>query len=228
VIEFVFMLTHNDATVENAPDVLASLTESGLRYVGFKDVGVPPPVLRELSEIAHDAGMEVMLEIVATDAGDELRLLNAASEIGVDWVLGGTHPDAGVAALKGSDIRYCPFPGTVEEHPSVLKGSEQEIAGHAGRLSSTEGIHGVDLLAYRHQTLDPLALTRAVVEAVHGPVIVAGSIATPKQVLDLEATGAWGFTIGGAIFENRLPGGPTVAGQVAAVLEVARTTAGPA
>jgi hypothetical protein len=47
---------------------------------------------------------------------------------------------------------------------------------------------------------------------------VAGSIATLEQIAAVEAAGAWGFTIGGAIFEGRLPGGPGVAGQVEAVL----------
>jgi hypothetical protein len=37
MIEFVFMLTHNDVTVDDAPDVLSQLRDTGLRYVGFKD-----------------------------------------------------------------------------------------------------------------------------------------------------------------------------------------------
>jgi phosphoribosylformimino-5-aminoimidazole carboxamide ribonucleotide (ProFAR) isomerase len=49
-------------------------------------------------------------------------------------------------------------------------------------------------------------------------VIAAGSVATLDQISELEAAGAWGFTIGSAIFERRLPGGPTVAGQVGEVL----------
>ena len=88
-------------------------------------------------------------------------------------------------------------------------------------------MHGVDLLAYRHESLDPIALTRAVVEAVDGPVIVAGSIATLDQIAAVGQTGAWGFTIGGAIFEGRLPGGPTIAGQVAAVLNASNGNSAP-
>ena len=84
---------------------------------------------------------------------------------------------------------------------------------------------GLDLLAYRHQTADPAELTRAVVRAASGPVIAAGSVASTVQIETLDGAGAWGFTIGGAIFEGRLPGGPSVAGQVA---EVLRTAAGPA
>ena len=221
MIEFIFMLTRDDVTVADAPDVLAGLRESGLRYVGFKDVGPPPAVLEKVTAAAHEAGMEVMLEVVSTDAEDELRSLRAARQIGVDWVLGGTHPEEGVSILAGSDIRYCPFPGTIEGHPSVLRGSIDAIAADAAQLTAIDGVHGLDLLAYRHRDVDPIALTSAVVEAADGPVIAAGSVASLEQIADLEAAGAWGFTIGGAIFEQRLPGGPTVAGQVAAVLAAA-------
>jgi DhnA family fructose-bisphosphate aldolase class Ia len=219
--EFVFMFTHNDSTVPNAREVLEELTGSGLRYVGFKDVGAPPEVLSEIASRAHEAGMEVMLEIVTTNADDEVRSLRAAKEIGVDWVLGGTQPQIGVEALEGTGIRYCPFPGRIEGHPSILRGTQEEIVDHARRLGETEGVHGLDLLAYRHETLDPLELTREVVAAIDGPVIVAGSVSTLEQIEGIERAGAWGFTIGGAIFEGRLPGGDGVGGQVAAVLEAA-------
>ncbi len=109
----------------------------------------------------------------------------------------------------------------MEGHPSILRGEIATIAEHAARLTAHEGIHGVDLLAYRHLQADPVALTRAVVQSAYGPVIAAGSVSTPQQIADLEMAGAWGFTIGGAIFEQRLPGGPSVAGQVAATLRTA-------
>jgi hypothetical protein len=221
VIEFIFMLTHDDVTVDDAVDVFAGLRDSGLRYVGFKDVGPPPSVLREVTDAAHEAGMEVMLEVVSTQIGEEVRSLRAAPQIGVDWVLGGTHPHKGIELLDGTGIRYWPFPGTIVGHPSVLKGEIDEIAAHAAELTALEGVYGLDLLAYRHPDVDPLALTRAVVEAADGPVIAAGSVATTRQIADLEAAGAWGFTIGGAIFDGRLPGGPSVAGQIEAVLAAA-------
>jgi hypothetical protein len=220
VIEFIFMLTHNDVTIDDAAEVLDGLRGSGLRYVGFKDVGPPPAVLGDVASAAHDFGMEVMLEVVSTSRDDEMRSLEAALGIGVDWVLGGTNAADGLKIVDGSRIRYCPFPGTVQGHPSVLLGEIDEIAADAARLTDM-GADGVDLLAYRHPTADPVALTRAVVAATDGPVIAAGSVASLEQIAALEEAGAWGFTIGGAIFEQRLPGGPTVAGQVAAVLEAA-------
>ncbi len=222
MIEFIFMLTHNDRTVDEAPEVLASLRDTGLRYVGFKDVGATVERRKELVASAHEAGMEVMLEVVSTSMEDELASLRGALDVGFDWVLGGTHGEEGATILAGSGVRYCPFPGTVVGHPSVLEGSIEDIAADTKRLTALAGVSGVDLLTYRHLTEDPLALTRAVVQASAGPVIAAGSVVEDAQIWLLAEAGAWGFTIGGAIFEGRLPGGDTVAGQVSAVLELAR------
>jgi hypothetical protein len=218
VIEFIFMLTRDDVTVGEAADVLAELRDSGLRYIGFKDIGPPPETLAEVTAAAHEAGMEVMLEVVSTSRDDELRSLRAAVGIDVDWVLGGTHARDGAEILAGTGVKYCPFAGTAEGHPSVLKGTIAEIAAHAAELTALDGVRGVDLLAYRHAGADPVALTRAVTEAASGPVTAAGSVSSFEQIAALDAAGAWGFTIGSAIFAGRLPGGPTVAGQVAAVL----------
>jgi hypothetical protein len=233
VIEFVFMLTHHDQTVDQPLDVLKQVGDCGLRYVGFKDVGAEVPALAEVCAAAHDYGMQVMLEVVSTSREDELASVAAACEIGVDWLLGGTHPADGVALLAaaapGRRPHYCPFPGTVVGHPSVLQGEIEEIAASARQLTAMDGVYGLDLLAYRHPTADVAALTRAVVQAAAGPVIAAGSVASTQQIQVLAEAGAWGFTIGGAIFEGRLPGGPSVPGQVTAVLAAAagQASAGP-
>jgi hypothetical protein len=226
LINFVFMLTHHDATVPGALDVLATLRGTGLRYVGFKDVGASAERLAEVTDAAHAQGLEVMLEVVSTSAEDERRSLEAAPRIGVDWVLGGTHPETGTAVLAGSGVRYCPFPGRVVGHPSVLEGTIAEIAADAARLTALPGVSGLDLLAYRHAGVDVEELIRAVVEAADGPVIAAGSVTGFDQIAALARAGAWGFTIGGAIFEGLLPGGPDVPAQVRAVLEAASAGAG--
>ena len=166
--------------------------------------------------------MEVMLEVVSVIARRRAAL--AARGAGDRRRLGAgrdARASEGAELLAGSEIRYCPFPGTVVGHPSELRGSIEEIALDAARLTALDGVHGVDLLAYRHRPSIPVALTRAVAEAADGPVIAAGSVASLAQIPALRDAGAWGFTIGGAIFEDRLPGGPGVAGQVAAVLEAA-------
>ncbi|HEX9034219.1 MAG TPA: hypothetical protein VF834_20440 [Streptosporangiaceae bacterium] len=221
MIEFVFMLTHHDRTVGAPLDVYAGIRDCGLRYVGFKDIGATVAELRDVCAQAHADGLEVMLEVVSTTKEAELASLAAAAEIGVDWVLGGTNPLDGLSVLRGTAARYCPFPGTVVGHPSVLLGEISEIADSAREITSLDGVYGLDLLAYRHPSADVAALTKAVVQASAGPVIAAGSVATLEQIRTLEAAGAWGFTIGGAIFEGRLPGGPSVSEQIRQVLAAA-------
>lgn len=217
--EFIFMLTHDDATIPEALEVLDQVKDSGLRYIGFKDIGQPVETLQQVAAGAHAAGLEVMLEVVSTSVESELQSVAAAKQIGVDWVLGGTNHEQAAPLLHGTEIRYCPFPGTVVGHPSILEGDPAEIAAHAAAMTSRDDVYGVDLLAYRHLGTDPVALTREVVAECRGPVIVAGSITSFEQIHAVTAAGAWGFTIGGAIFEGKFPGAPSVPAQVAAVLD---------
>ena len=215
---FVFMLTHGDRTVDNAAEIVPTLADTGLRYIGFKDVGADLARQREVTSIAHDSGFEVMLEVVSTTKEAELSSLQTAVEAGVDWVLGGTHA-ADTAGLLPDSVKYCPFPGQVVDHPSVLLGSIDEIAADAKRLTALDHVAGLDLLAYRHPTADILELIRAVVRASSGPVIVAGSIANIERAVAVSEAGAWGYTIGSAIFDGLLPGAPSIADQVRRVLE---------
>ena len=223
--EFIFMLTHHDQTLENALEVYDDIRDLPLRYVGFKDVGVPQATLRELTRRMHADGREVMLEVVSERPEDELRSIAAAVDIGVDWVLGGTHADEALVALDGAPVRYCPFPGRIIGHPSLLRGTIEEIAASARALTARDGVHGVDLLAYRFDG-DVEALVAAVVAASSGPVIAAGSVDSIERIRTLGRLGAWGFTIGGAIFEGRLPAGPSVREQLVVALTAASDLTG--
>jgi hypothetical protein len=218
VAHFVFMLTHDDRTVDNAAEIVPTLAGTGLRYIGFKDVGADLARQRDLTSLAHDAGFEVMLEVVSTSKEAEMSSLRSAAEAGFDWVLGGTH-GADTAGMLPDGVRYCPFPGQVVDHPSVLLGTIDEIAAEAERLTRLDHVAGLDLLAYRHPSADTLELIRAVVQASSGPVIVAGSIASIERAVAVSEAGAWGYTIGSAIFDGLLPGAPTIADQVRRVLE---------
>jgi hypothetical protein len=224
--EFIFMLTHRDATVPHALEVYESLRDTGLRHVGFKDVGLPVESLAELARRMHADGRTVYLEVVSVDAADELRSVRAALDIGVDVVMGGTHPDESGALLAGSGIRYFPFPGRVVGHPSVLLGTPDEVGASAAALAARQDVDGLDLLAYRHDG-DVPAVIRAVVEASPKPVVVAGSIDSEDRITAVTELGAWGFTIGGAVFEGVLPAGPSIREQVEWVLACAREVAMP-
>ncbi len=232
MLEFIFMLTRNDQTVPDAIDVYDGIRDTDLRYAGFKDIGLPVARLRELAAAMRADGREVFLEVVSERADDEIRSVEASLEIGVDWLLGGTHPDEALAILDRigppgtpGRPRYCPFPGRIVGHPSVLEGSLAEIAESARRLTARDGVHGLDLLAYRWDG-DVPALVRAVVAASAGPVIAAGSVDSAERINALADAGAWAYTIGGAIFDRRLPAGPSVREQVECALELTRTAAG--
>ena len=133
-------------------------------------------------------------------------------------MLGGTH-GADAAGILPDGVRYCPFPGRVVDHPSVLLGTIDEIAADAERLTALDHVTGLDLLGYRHPTADVVALIREVVRRSSGPVIVAGSIASIDRAVAVSEAGAWGYTIGSAIFDGLLPGAPSISAQVRRVLE---------
>jgi hypothetical protein len=48
-MDFVFMLTRNDATAENALDLVEVARSLGLKHIGFKDVGADSSLLRRLT-----------------------------------------------------------------------------------------------------------------------------------------------------------------------------------
>jgi NAD(P)H-dependent flavin oxidoreductase YrpB (nitropropane dioxygenase family) len=221
-MEFIFMLTHDDRTVPEALEVYRGLAGTDLRYVGFKDVGVDADGLRALTDAMHADARTVFLEVVSTSREEEIRSVESAVRAGVDYVLGGTNTDEALSVLAGSGVRYCPFPGTVVGHPSRLRGTIAAIAEHAAELTARDGVDGVDLLAYRHHEVPVTDLVAAVVAASAGPVIVAGSIDSAERIREVAAAGAWAFTIGGAIFERRLPGAPDIAAQVQWALETGR------
>lgn len=232
MIEFVFMLTRDDRTVPDARQVYDTLRDTDLRYVGFKDVGLPPVELRELAAAMRADGREVFLEVVSERVDDELRSIEAALDIGVDWLMGGTHADEALAILDRAGPpgtpgrpRYCPFPGRVVGHPSILQGSIDEIAEDARTLTGRPGVDGLDLLAYRWPG-DVPALVRAVVDAASGPVIAAGSVDSTERIEALARAGAWAFTIGGAIFDRRLPAGDSIREQVECALAMSAAAAG--
>lgn len=218
--EFIFMLTRNDSTVPDALDVYEQVRDTGLHYVGFKDVGASPALLRELTERMHADGREVFLEVVSENADDELRSIQAAVDIGVDVVMGGTHVDAALPLLAGSPMRYFPFPGNVIGHPSLLRGSVDEICESARSLTHRPGVGGLDLLAYRYDG-DVPALVRAVVAASSAPVVAAGSVDSVDRIRALCDLDVWAFTIGGAVFDGKLPGGTSIREQVVTALDAA-------
>lgn len=199
--EFILMLTHQDQTVENALALCHKVRTLGLRYIGFKDIGLPPEQQKLLVNAIHEGGQQAMLEVVSERKEDELRAAIGACELGVDYLLGGTHALEVTQILAGTSLRYCPFPGQVVGHPSQLRGSIEEIVASAQQLAALDGVYGLDLLAYRYNG-DVEHLIREVVQAVPVPVIAAGSIDSEQRIHSVSRAGVWGFTVGSALFEG--------------------------
>lgn len=215
--EFIFMLTRADRTVPDAMHRLPEVLVSGVRHIGFKDVGMPLSGLRRLADAIKAGGGTLYLEVVSLDAASEAASAWAAVELGVDYLLGGTRPTVVLPAIKGTGIKYFPFAGRVAGYPSVLEGTADEIVDSAQRLCSLDGVHGVDLLAYRFAG-DVPALIRSVCAGAGKPVIVAGSIDRPERVAAALHGGAAAFTVGTAALDGAFPGaGSTLEAQIGAV-----------
>lgn len=200
-MDFIFMLTRDDQTVEDAPAVLDAIRDVGLTHVGFKDVGVDPRTLGTLTERIKQAGAVSYLEVVSTTPEACLRSARAAAEVGVDRLLGGTDAEPILEILAKTRVAYYPFPGRPEGHPTRLGGTPESVAADCRRFAAM-GCTGVDLLAYRATEADPLALVRAARAATPGQVIVAGSVNGPGRIRALREAGADAFTIGSAAFDG--------------------------
>lgn len=203
-LRFIFMLTRNDRTVEDAEQQLKTAMELGVRHIGFKDIGLPLDQLKRISKAIKEGCAKSYLEVVSLDRESELKSAAAAAKIGVDILLGGTHVDDVLPVIAGTGIEYCPFPGRISGHPSVLEGTIEEIVESAKDLAARDGVHGLDLLAYRSGENVP-TLISAVCSSVDKPVYVAGSINTPGQIAALKHAGAAGFTIGTAALDGKYP-----------------------
>jgi mannose-6-phosphate isomerase-like protein (cupin superfamily) len=203
-LRFIFMLTRNDKTVEDAEQHLKTALAAGVHHIGFKDVGLPFDRLRELNAAIRAGGATSYLEVVSLDQESEVASARAAVDIGVDVLLGGTNVDAVLPVLEGTGILYYPFPGRIEGHPSVLAGSIDEVVDSAVELAARDGVHGLDLLAYR-STENVTGLMAAVCAAVDKPVIMAGSIGSRDRIEIVRRSGAAGFTIGTAALDGDYP-----------------------
>lgn len=196
------MLTRRDQTVEDARQVLEMVLTTGVRRIGFKDVGASPHELKSLVQSIRDAGATSYMEVVSTTTETVRSSMATAREIAVDYVLGSQDLSSAREMLDGALDRFYPFPGRPCGHPTVLEGTAEDVARDC-KAYAEAGCAGVDLLAYRATQADPLELVR--VARAHLPgreLIVAGSVDSPERIHALAEAGADAFTIGSAIFEG--------------------------
>lgn len=217
---FIFMLTQGDVTIPNACDRLPEVLAAGVKHVGFKDVGLPYTEMRRLAEAIRAGGATLYLETVSLDTASEEMSARKAAELGVDVLMGGTRPDIVLPILRGSPIRYYPFPGKVFGHPSVLDGTAAEIVESAARLLRLRGVHGLDLLAYRFRGNVSQLIRQVCGAAGERPVVVAGSIDRGERIAEALACGAEGFTVGTAALNGAFCGG-NLRAELAAIMAAA-------
>jgi hypothetical protein len=198
---FILMLTYNDQTVKNALEVFQECKDTPVTHWGFKDVGLSVPQMTQLVQEMKRAGKTTYLEVVSLSEQEGLAGARLAVEAGFDILMGTVFFDSILDYLKDKPIKYYPFPGHVYSHPSILDGEIGEIVKHAQFLQS-RGVQGMDLLSYRYVG-DAPALLRAVVAATNVPIVSAGSIESYKRLGEVWDAGAWGFTIGSALFDKK-------------------------
>jgi hypothetical protein len=201
-MDFIFMLTRGDKTIEDSLPVLDQFARIGLKHVGFKDVGVPRETLHELTRQIREIGATSYMEVVSETPEACLNSARVARDLGVDRLLGGTQVDAIRTILAGTETQYFPFPGKPAGHPTKLGGTPADVEAHC-RAFVAQGCAGADLLAYRATEAEPLALVEAARRGLgSGYLIVAGSITTPERIRAIADAGADAFTIGTAVFDG--------------------------
>jgi hypothetical protein len=202
-MDFIFMLTHHDKTVQNCLDVYDCLAGIGLCHVGFKDVGVEKATLKELTRRIKADGCTAYVEVVSQTPETIRQSITTAAELGVDRVLGGQDIALAMATFKNGAPAYYPFPGRPQGHPTKLGGTAADVEADC-RKAMNSGCPGVDLLAFRATEAEPLDLIRAARRGLgeDGYLIVAGSIDSPERIKAVAAAGANAFTIGSAVFED--------------------------
>ncbi len=201
-MDFIFMLTRGDKTVEDCVDVLEQIAPLGLTHIGFKDVGVAPAVLHNLAERIRALGAISYMEVVSETPEACLNSARIAREVGIDRLLGGTDVARVREILDGTQTAYYPFPGFPSGHPTRLGGLAGDVTSHCESFRAA-GCAGADLLAYRAIEADPLDLVRAARRGLgDGYLIVAGSIASADRIRAVADAGADAFTIGTAVFDG--------------------------
>ena len=199
--EFILMLTYNDKTVKDALKIFEECKNTPVMHWGFKDVGLPADEMKILVHTMKEAGKTTYLEVVSLSEEEGLRGAKIAMEAGFDILMGTVFYDSILECLAGKPIKYFPFPGHISGHPSILDGTIEEIVAHA-RFLESKGVQGMDLLSYRYTGNAPLLL-QEVVKATNVPIVSAGSIESYKRLAEVWQAGAWGFTIGSALFDKK-------------------------
>lgn len=218
--EFIFMLTQHDVTIPNAMEVFEEIKDTGLKFIGCKDIGLPLQELQELFKEMKRADMTTFLEVVSNDEDEHFAGVKKAMSVGTDFLIGGMprFADKTLKYIKErkASLKFFPYIGKVVGHPCKLEGSVVQIINN-GIEFEKRGVHGINLLLYRYIG-DTDLLLKKIAETLKIPLIVAGSIDNFEKIEQLKSKNVWAFTIGTAILEKRIVPGRNLREQITAVL----------
>lgn len=217
--KLIVMLTHNDVTVENAHDIFDSCKDLPVEFWGFKDVGISPDSTRELISKMKSAGKTTFLEVVTYTEEECLENAKMAVEFGFDYLTGTRFFPSVANFLQGKNIKYYPFVGDVGGSPVSLKGTSEEIIANCADLES-QGVNGLDLVAYRYVDGDPVELAKKVVAESKTDVIIAGSISSVDRIKVINEINPFAFTMGSALFDGLFVSGGDFRKNLESVIEV--------
>lgn len=211
------MLTKNDLTIQNALDVFDEIKDTGVRHIGFKDIGLPMDKLKILVQRMKKQDMRTYLEVVSESEEANVKSVKSAVELGVDNLIGGSYVEQTLKLIKGKKLGFFPYIGKIVGHPCLLRGSIEEIVAD-GKKKKAMGIDGINLLAYRYDG-NVEELITSVQKAVKVPLIVAGSIDSFERVRRMKDLKVDRFTIGGAILDKKFVSNGSLSDQMRAVLK---------
>jgi putative N-acetylmannosamine-6-phosphate epimerase len=219
--ELIFMLTHHDVTIPNAIEVFEKVKDTGLKFIGCKDIGLPIEKLQELFRRMKRANITTFLEVVSHDEEKHFMGVEKAIHVGADYLIGGM-PQFAKKTLeyiwrKKADLKFFPYIGKVVGHPCILEGNVNEIVNNGVEFEKM-GVHGINLLLYRY-TGDVDLLLERIVKDLKIPLIIAGSIDNFEKIDKIKRKKVWAFTVGGAILEGKFAPEKSLREQVSAILE---------
>ena len=222
VPKLILMFTLNDMTVPDALDYFEQVKDLPVDYFGFKEIGLEPQKMQELTKRIQNAGFESVLEVVEYDEESILGPAKMAVDMGFNFLMGTIYfPSIWDIVGKGKDkkIKYFPFFGNIYDRPSILDGTIDELVEEAKKLEAL-GADGFDLLLYRYKYPEKInELISRIVKEVKVPVVSAGSINSWERLQATIDQKVWGFTIGGAFFEKKFVPNGTYRDNVKAVVD---------
>ena len=213
------MLTHHDDTIPDAIEVFDKIKDTGIKFVGFKNTGLPKDKMKILVEKMKETKKTIFMEVVTYEEKEQYEAVDLATELGVDYLIG-CMPQYALKVKKyiekkKSKIKFFPYIGTVVGHPCILTGEVNQIVQN-GKEFEKAGIEGINLLLYRY-TGDTNLLLNKIVSSLNIPIIVAGSVDNFEKIKQIKEKNVWAFTIGGGILEKKFVKGD-IRDQILAVL----------